>query len=63
MSLLSSFIVSRIVQELEEQFVSHMPELQQAFLNEVSTFVNVLSDWVESKMNLQGESDNEEKGK
>ena len=63
MSLLSSFIAGRIVQELEEQFVSHLPELQQAFLNEVSVFVKIVSDWVESKMNVKGETSNEEKSK
>ena len=61
--VLSSFIAGRIVQELEEQFVSHLPELQQAFLNEVSVFVKIVSDWVESKMNVKGETSNEEKSK
>lgn len=63
MSLLSSFIATRIVTELEQQFVSHLPELQEAFLNEISNFVKILSDWVESKINLQGEPRDEEKGK
>ena len=62
MSLLSSFIVSRIVKALEEQFLSHVPELQQAFLNEVSSLVKVVSDWVESKMNVQGAPTDEKKG-
>lgn len=61
MSLLSSFIMNNIVKALEEQFLSHVPELQQAFLNEVSALVKVVSDWVESKMNVQGGASNEEK--
>jgi hypothetical protein len=59
MSLLSSFIVSHVVKALEAQFISHVPELQQAFLNEVSSLVKVVSDWVESKMNVNGGSSDE----
>jgi hypothetical protein len=62
MSLLSSFIINHVVKALEAQFVSHMPELQQAFLNEVSNLVKVVSEWVESKVNSQGVSNDEEKG-
>ena len=62
MSLLSSFIVTHVVTALEEQFVSHTPELQRAFLNEVSSLVGIVSDWIESKMNVQGESTDEKKG-
>jgi hypothetical protein len=61
MSLLSSFIVTHVVNALEKQFLSHVPELQQAFLNEVASLVKVVSDWVESKMNVQGGSTDEEK--
>jgi len=61
MSLLSSFIVGNVVKALETQFVAHVPELQQAFLNEVAAVVKIVSDWVESKMNVQGGSTNEEK--
>lgn len=63
MSLLSSFIASRIVIELEQQFVSHLPELQTAFLNEVSNFVKVLSEWIETKTDVKGEPRDEEKGR
>jgi hypothetical protein len=62
MSLLASFISSRIVTELEKQFLSHTPELQQAFLTEVLNFVKVLCEWVENKMNAQGEPTDEKKG-
>ena len=62
MSPLSSFIISRIVDELEQQFVSHLPEIQQTFVNEVAELTRVLSDWVESKMNGLGEISNEKKG-
>jgi hypothetical protein len=60
MSLLSSFIVNHLVKALEAQFLSHVPEIQQAFLNEVSVFVKTVSDWVESKLSNQGEASNEE---
>lgn len=60
MNLLSSFIVTRIINALEQQFLSHLPELQQVFLNEVSNLVKMVSDWIESKME-KGESSNEEK--
>lgn len=61
MSLLSSFIVNHLVKALEAQFLSHIPEMQEAFLKEVSAFVKAVSDWIESKMNPQGEQPNEEK--
>lgn len=61
MSLLSSFIVNQVVKALEAQFLSHVPELQEAFLNEVSALVKVMSDWVESKMNIQGAPNDEKK--
>ncbi len=59
MNLLSNFIVSSIVKSLESQFVSHVPELQQTFLNEVSSLVKIVSDWVDSKVNLEGVNSNE----
>ncbi len=62
MSPLSSFIISRIVEELEQQFVAHLPEIQQTFVNEVSELTKVVSDWVDSKMNGLGGTSNEEKG-
>jgi hypothetical protein len=63
MSLLSSFIVKNIVKALEAQFISHVPELQQAFLNEVTNVVKVVTDWTESKINVEeGAPSNEKKG-
>ncbi len=59
MSILSNFIIKA----LEEQFLSHVPEMQEAFLNEVSAFLKVVSDWVESKLSNQGEASNEESKK
>ena len=61
MSLLSSFIVKQIVQALEKEFLSHVPELQQAFLAEVANLVKIVSDWIESKMDVNGGSNNAEK--
>lgn len=62
MSLLSSFIAKHIVSALEAQFLSHVPELQEAFLKEMANLVKVMSDWIESKMQPTGESSDEEKG-
>jgi hypothetical protein len=61
MSLLSSFVATQFVKALEEQFLSHMPEVQQAFLNEVAALVKIVSDWIESKINMQGALINEKK--
>jgi hypothetical protein len=63
MSLLSSFIINNIIKALEAEFLSHMPELQQAFLDEVSVLVKEISDWVESKLSNKGETNNEESKK
>ncbi len=56
MSLLSNFIVNHVVKALEHQFLSHVPELQKAFLDEVASLVKVVSDWIESKLSGKGES-------
>lgn len=65
MSLLSNFIVTHIVQALEQQFLSHEPDLQQAFLNEVSAFVQEIAQWLEAKLTndhtTDAEASNEEK--
>lgn len=61
MSLLSSFIVNHVVKALEAELVEHLPEMQQKFLNEVSEFVKVVSDWVETKLSNQGEANDEER--
>ncbi len=50
MSLLSSFIASHIVDSLEKEFLSHEPELQEAFLNEVKDFAEVVGNWLKEKL-------------
>lgn len=62
MSLISNLIFTPIINKLEKQFVSLLPELQQEFLNEISTLNKMISDWFESKLNIQGAPKNEEKG-
>jgi hypothetical protein len=61
MSLISDFIAKHIVKALEAQFIAHIPELQQAFLNEVINIVKIVTDWIESKINVDGEPNNEKK--
>lgn len=50
MSLLSSFITNHLLQSLEAEFMSHEPELQEAFINEVSAAVNTVVTWVNDKI-------------
>lgn len=57
MSLLSSFIAGHVVKALEQQFIEHEPEMQEAFLGEVHAFVNVVSGWIHEKL-LAKESKN-----
>jgi hypothetical protein len=62
MNLFSSFIVNHIIKALEAAFLSHLPELQQQFLNEVAAVVKMITDWIESKLSNLGEQSNEKKG-
>ncbi len=50
MSLLSKFVTQHLVNDLEQEFIKHAPELQQSLVNEVATFAQMLSDWVSSKL-------------
>jgi hypothetical protein len=57
MNLFSGFIIKA----LEAQFLSHLPELQKKFLDEVAEAVKAVSDWIESKMSDVQENKNDEK--
>ncbi|MGC2661755.1 MAG: hypothetical protein WA324_27675 [Bryobacteraceae bacterium] len=50
MSLLSSFIAGHVVDSLEKELLSHEPELQEAFLNEVKEFAEVVGGWLKEKL-------------
>lgn len=50
MSLLSSFITNQLLKSLEAQFVAHEPDLQEAFVNEVSDAVHTVVTWVNEKL-------------
>lgn len=50
MSLLSSFITNQLLKSLEEEFVAHAPELQDAFLSELSEATKLITNWVEAKI-------------
>jgi hypothetical protein len=60
MSILN-FIITHIVNDLEHVFCSYVPDMQQILLNEVTDLIKRLSDWVESKNTIKGESSDEEK--
>lgn len=60
MSLLSNFLVSSIIKYLENQFLEHEPDLQQAFLREVDEFVKTVAKWIEEKLTNEEESHDEE---
>lgn len=50
MSLLSSFIQNNLLKALEDEFLSHEPEMQAALVKEVSALANQALAWVESKI-------------
>jgi hypothetical protein len=50
MSLLSSFIASHVVSTLEQELLSHEPELQEAFLAEIKEFADVVGGWLKEKL-------------
>jgi hypothetical protein len=53
MSLLSSFVTKELITALEAEFVKHEPELQTAFVDEVTAAVNSVVSWVNSKIALR----------
>lgn len=50
MNIISNFVVSDILKMLEEQFIAHQPELQQAFLSEVSVLAQGIGQWLTTKL-------------
>jgi hypothetical protein len=50
MNILSKFIVSQLIQKLEEEFISHAPDLQEAFIAEITLASNQIVDWINSKI-------------
>ena len=42
-----------IIRILENEFISHEPQLKEAFLYEISSIVNDIEKWVNSKINTQ----------
>ena len=50
MSLLSSFITNQLIKSLESEFISHEPELKDAFVQEVTAAVADVVAWVNSKI-------------
>lgn len=58
MNIISNFLVSDILKMLEEQFVSHETELQEAFLSEVGVLCEKMATWLTHKIS-DGVSDEE----
>lgn len=52
MSLLSNFISTNLLNELEAAFIAHEPDLQLALLNEVQVFSAQLVQWIEKKITV-----------
>lgn len=56
MSILSSFVSTQLLKAIENEFVSHEPEMQAVILNETRVFVSEVMSWVQSKIdNSSGE--------
>lgn len=56
MSLLSTFIQSQLLKAIENEFIEHAPDIQQAIIAEVEAFANDALEWVKSKIQTkQGE--------
>lgn len=56
MSLLSTFVINQLVKELEAEFVAHEPELQQAFVNEVTSAIGSVMAWANEKLSKSTEA-------
>lgn len=50
MSLLSKFVTQHLVNDLEQEFVKHEPDMKDMLVKEVETFAQMLIDWVSSKL-------------
>jgi hypothetical protein len=56
MSLLSSFITNRVLAALEAEFIKHEPQLQAAFLLELSNGIEEVLQWVNEKLTASNPS-------
>lgn len=50
MSLFSQFLRNHLIPSLESAFLAHIPEMQDALIQEVEVLGNKLLDWVDSKI-------------
>lgn len=50
MSIITTFLVKHLLPALEEEFITHEPEIQADFLAEVKELSATLGTWVENKM-------------
>jgi len=58
MSLLSKFITSNLIKAIEEEFISHAPDMQQRIIEEVESFAHQAFDWVKNKLERNSEEVN-----
>ncbi len=52
MSLLSTFIRNNLIKALEEELLSHSPELKDLALREVRELGQQVVEWAEKKLNV-----------
>lgn len=60
MSLLSSFLRNQLLKGLEDEFVSHVPEIQKKIVEEVGAFAQECADWVNGKLGNQVDAPSEQ---
>lgn len=63
MSLLSSFIQNQLIKAIEAEFINHSADMQAIIVNEVKSFIEQGAAWVESKINHQQPTANQEQPK
>jgi uncharacterized protein VirK/YbjX len=50
MILIRAFLAKEIIHFLESEFISHEPQMQEAFMNDVAHEVKLVTEWVNEKI-------------
>jgi hypothetical protein len=61
MNLLGSFFLKHIISSLEAAFISHLPEVRDAFIAEVRIFSDQLVSWINNKLHHKDSTNIEHK--
>jgi hypothetical protein len=56
MSLITNLFTSEIIKLLEKEFLILEPQLQEAFVNEMSFISNEVVQWINEKLNIKSQS-------